>query len=142
MNKKLFFYLTVMLQVVCLGTFGCKGQTDSTTTPDYETKTGLASFYGQEFQGQETASGEVFDKREMVAAHPTYPIGTKLRVTNLTNNQSVEVRINDRGPNQENQAEGVIIDLSKEAATKLEMVKDGRAKVKLEVVEWSKNKTP
>jgi rare lipoprotein A len=141
MDKKLFFYLTVFLQIIGFGTFGCKSQSVSPPTPSYETKTGLASFYGQDFQGQETASGEAFDKRELVAAHPTYPMGTKIRVTNITNNQSVEVRVNDRGPNQENQAEGVIIDLSKEAATKLEMVKDGRAKVKLEVVEWGKNQT-
>ena len=127
----------IILQFICFGTFGCKSQTDS----NYETKTGLASFYGQDFQGQETASGETFNKDDLVAAHPSYPIGTKVRVTNLTNNQSVEVRVNDRGPNKENQAEGVIIDLSKEAAARLEMIKDGRAKVKLEVMEWGKNQT-
>ena len=131
MFKKMFFYM-IILQFICFGTFGCKSQPGS----NYETKTGLASFYGQVFQGQETASGETFNKDELVAAHPSYPIGTKVRVTNLTNNQSVEVRVNDHGPNKENQAEGVIIDLSKEAAARLEMIKDGRAKVKTEVLEW------
>ncbi len=101
-----------------------------------ETKTGLASFYGQAFHGQETASGETFNKNELVAAHPTYPTGTKVRVTNLANEQTVEVRVIDRGPSQENQAEGVIIDLSKAAANKLDMIKDGRAQVRTEVLEW------
>lgn len=135
MSKKTLFLITFVIQLFCLSTLGCKSSADSTPSSTYESKTGLASFYGQAFQGQETASGETFDKKELVAAHPTYPIGTKVRVTNLTNNQSVEVRINDRGPSKENQAEGVIIDLSKEAAAKLEMINDGRTKVKLEVVE-------
>ena len=71
-----------------------------------------------------------------MAAHPTYLTGTKVRVTNLTNKQTVEVRVIDRGPTQQNQAEGVIIDLSKAAANKLDMIKDGRVKVRTEVLEW------
>ncbi len=100
-----------------------------------ETLTGLASFYGKEFHGEKTASGETFDMNEMVAAHPTYPTGTKARVTNTENAQSVEVRINDRGPAQEPQSEGVVIDLSKGAAAKIGLT-EGRAKVKVEVIEW------
>ena len=76
---------------------------------------------------------------EMVAAHPTYPTGTKARVTNVENAQTVEVRIIDRGPAQEQQSEGVVIDLSKGAAAKIGLT-EGRAKVKVEVIEWGANK--
>jgi rare lipoprotein A len=101
-----------------------------------ETKTGLASYYGRAFEGKETASGEIFDKEEMVAAHPTYPLGTVARITNLEEGGRVVVRIIDRGPTDENVAEGVIIDLSKGAAQKIGMLKEGRVKVKVEVLQW------
>lgn len=104
-----------------------------------ETQTGLASYYGRGFEGQETASGEVFRSRELVAAHPSYPLGTVARITNLEAGSRVEVRIIDRGPTAENVAEGVIIDLSKGAAEKLGMVQDGRVQVKVEVLQWGTN---
>ena len=103
-------------------------------------QTGLASFYSRAFDGEETASGEPFDSREMVAAHPSYPLGTVVRVTNLEKGGAVEVRIHDRGPSEENQIEGVIIDLSGAAAEKLGMVKDGRCRVQVEVLEWGSDK--
>jgi len=99
-------------------------------------RTGLASYYGAAFEGQETASGEVFDKEEMVAAHPSYPLGTTARVINLENGRAVQVRIIDRGPTAPNQREGVIIDLSKGAAQRLGFVTQGRARVKVQVLEW------
>jgi rare lipoprotein A (peptidoglycan hydrolase) len=89
---------------------------------------GEASWYGPGFHGQETASGETFNQKEMTAAHPSLPIGTKAKVTNLENNKKVEVRINDRGP----YADGRVIDLSSAAANKLDMKKDGTAQVKIE----------
>jgi rare lipoprotein A len=101
-----------------------------------ETRIGLASYYGRAFEGKETASGEIFDKEELVAAHPSYPLGTVARITNLEEGGVVDVRIIDRGPTDENVAEGVIIDLSKGAAQKLGMVKEGRVKVKVEVLRW------
>ena len=101
-----------------------------------ETQVGLASFYGEAFQGQLTASGEIFDKAELVAAHPTYPLGTIVRVTNLENARVVQVRIHDRGPTAENREEGVIIDISQAAAEQLGSVKDGRVRVRTEVLEW------
>jgi len=101
-----------------------------------ETQTGLASFYGYAFEGQQTASGETFRSAELVAAHPTYPLGTVARVTNLEAGGSVQVRIIDRGPTDENVSEGVIIDLSKGAAEKLGMVKKGRVRVRVEVLQW------
>ncbi|MBD0295557.1 MAG: septal ring lytic transglycosylase RlpA family protein [Flavisolibacter sp.] len=101
-----------------------------------DVKTGLASYYGPGLEGKETASGKIFNSQEMVAAHPTYPLGTVARITNLEKPAVVTVRIIDRGPSDENVAEGVIIDLSKGAARKLKMVKDGRVRVKVEVLEW------
>jgi rare lipoprotein A len=89
---------------------------------------GLASFYTE---GQLTANGEKFDTNELTAAHPTLPFGTRLRVTNVTNGQSVTVRINDRGP----YVPGRIVDVSYSAARTLGMVGDGVAKVKLDVVQ-------
>jgi len=74
----------------------------------------------------------------MVAAHPTYPFGTIVRVTNLKKDRTVEVRVIDRGPTKQNRAEGVIIDLSRAAAEKLGMTRDGRVRVKVEVLEWGK----
>ncbi|MFZ2313776.1 MAG: septal ring lytic transglycosylase RlpA family protein [Methylobacter sp.] len=100
----------------------------SDATQPVHKEVGEASWYGSGFQGQETASGETFDQKEMTAAHPTLPIGTKAKVTNLENNKKVEVRINDRGP----YAEDRVIDLSGAAAKKLDMKEDGTTQVKIE----------
>ena len=89
---------------------------------------GLASFYTE---GTKTANGETFNTRELTAAHPTLPFGTKLRVTNVTTGQSVTVRVNDRGP----YVPGRVVDVSYSAAEQLGMVKGGIAKVKLDVVQ-------
>jgi rare lipoprotein A len=89
---------------------------------------GMASFYKQ---GSRTASGEKFNPRELTAAHPTLPFGTRVRVTNVNTGRSVTVRINDRGPF----VRGRVIDVSHSAAESLGMVGQGVAKVKLDVVE-------
>ena len=91
-------------------------------------QTGEASSYGQEFQGKTTAAGEKFDKNDLTAAHPTLPLGTKAKVTNLKTGKSVDVRINDRGP----YVKGRDIDVSQGAAKKLDMTKSGIAPVKIE----------
>ena len=91
---------------------------------------GLASYYGDEFQGGETASGEAYDKNKLTAAHKTIPLGSKVRVTHLGNKKSVVVRINDRGP----YLKGRIIDLSGRAASAINMISDVTAEVKLEVL--------
>ncbi|HYH14517.1 MAG TPA: septal ring lytic transglycosylase RlpA family protein [Flavisolibacter sp.] len=104
-----------------------------------ETQTGLASYYGKAFEGEETASGETFRSHKMVAAHPSYPLGTLAQITNLEEGGTVQVRIIDRGPTEENVAEGVIIDLSKGAAAKLGMLKEGRIKVRVDVLQWGAN---
>ena len=101
-----------------------------------ESRVGLASYYGASFQGKMAANGEPFDMNAMVAAHPAYPFGTLVRVTNLTNGRWVHVRIVDQGPAPGPQAAGVIIDLSRHAARALGLVRDGRARVRLEVLRW------
>jgi rare lipoprotein A len=91
---------------------------------------GEASYYGREAHGKATASGEKFNMNAYTAAHKTLPFGTKVRVTNLTNNKSVVVRVNDRGPF----VAGRVIDLSYAAAKKIKMLDAGVADVELVVV--------
>jgi rare lipoprotein A len=80
------------------------------------------------------ASGRRFDMNALVAAHPSYPFGTEVRVTNLRNGRSVKVRILDRGPTRPHQADGVIIDLSRGAARRLGFIREGRTRVRVEVL--------
>ena len=101
-----------------------------TSTQAQEEEYGMASYYGDEFDGGATASGEAYDKNKLTAAHKTLPMGSRVRVTRLDNKKSVVVRINDRGP----YLKGRIIDLSGRAATSLDMIADGTAEVKLEVL--------
>jgi rare lipoprotein A len=101
-----------------------------------EVKQGLASFYGPGFEGKRTASGIAFDKAAMVAAHPSYPFGTVVRVTNLANKRQVVVRVVDRGPAKGPRSEGVLIDVSSGAAESLGFVRRGRTRVRLEVLRW------
>jgi rare lipoprotein A (peptidoglycan hydrolase) len=89
---------------------------------------GEASFYGRGFHGKKTAMGEKFDQNNLTAAHPTLPLGTQATVTNLENGNSVDVKINDRGP----YVKGRDIDLSKRAAQELGMTIAGVAAVKIE----------
>jgi rare lipoprotein A (peptidoglycan hydrolase) len=104
-----------------------QGKEGDTTKPLHK-EVGEASWYGPGFQGQETANGETFNQNDMTAAHPSLPMGTKAKVTNLENGKKVQVTINDRGPFAENR----VIDLSRAAAKKLDMVGDGTTKVKIE----------
>ena len=81
-------------------------------------------------------AGQRFDMNQLVAAHPRYPFGTELRVTNLRNGRSVRVRVIDRGPASGPRQDGVIIDLSRRAAQALDFVQEGRARVRVEVLRW------
>ncbi len=90
---------------------------------------GVASYYGEGFDGNLTASGEVFHMNELTCAHPSLPFGTVLRVTNLDNGKETTVRVNDRGPYYG----GRIVDLSYGAAQELGMLEAGTARVLLEV---------
>ena len=101
-----------------------------------ETRVGLASYYGKEFHGRITASGIRFDMNAMVAAHPSYPFGTRLRVTNLANDRSTTVRIVDRSPAAQLRASGIVIDVSRRAAEVLGFIQQGRARVRLDVLAW------
>jgi rare lipoprotein A len=95
------------------------------------TMTGLASWYGQAHHGKKTSSGEVYDRTQLTAAHRTLPMGTRVRVTNVENDRSVVVRINDRGPFKA----GRIIDLSQAAAREIGALGEGLFSVRLEVLE-------
>ena len=89
---------------------------------------GIASYYADSLDGNPTASGEPYDKNAMTAAHRTLPFGTKVKVTNLSNDRSVVVCINDRGPHTKNR----IIDVSRAAAEKLDLLDLGTIKVRIE----------
>ena len=93
-----------------------------------QVETGLASWYGRRFHGKLTASGEIFNQEKFTAAHRTFPWGSRVKVTNLANGKSVEVRINDRGPF----GKGRIIDVSRAAARVLGMVGSGITTVRIE----------
>jgi peptidoglycan lytic transglycosylase len=94
---------------------------------------GTASWYGDYFQGRETASGEPYDMYDLTAAHPTLPLGSYVRVTNLRNGRAVVLRINDRGP----VVDGRIIDVSYNAARVLGFKARGLQKVRLDLVSTS-----
>ena len=91
---------------------------------------GVASYYGKELAGNRTASGERFDPNGLTAAHRSLPLGTKLRITNLSNGEDVIVRVNDRGPF----AKSRLIDLSFGAARDIGMVRTGTARVTVEIL--------
>lgn len=93
-------------------------------------KTGVASYYGAKHHGKRTASGEPFNQHGMTAAHRELPFGTRVKVTNLNNDKSVVVRINDRGPH----TRGRLIDLSRAAAKQLGMIRSGTAKVRVQAI--------
>ena len=101
-----------------------------TPTPSTIIGTGLASWYGAKHQGKRTASGEIFDQNKFTAAHRTLPWGSIVKVTNLDNGKSVEVRINDRGPFKK----GRVIDVSRTAARALGMVQSGVSPVQMELL--------
>ena len=92
---------------------------------------GLASWYGHPYHGRSAASGEIYDMEQFTAAHRTLPFGTLVRVVNLDNEKSVEVRINDRGPFIDDR----VIDLSHAAAQAIGMIGPGTARVRLEVIQ-------
>ena len=100
---------------------------------------GIASYYATRFDGRRTASGQIFRNSEFLAAHPTLPFGTIVRVTNLVNGSFVDVQIADRGAFAR-KGRGFIIDLSQAAARRLNMISRGTTRVVVEVVEWSGRK--
>jgi|SRR6476620_134520 len=110
---------------------GCAGLTKGQADLDIGMKErGIASWYGDDFHGWVTASGEIYDMHTLTAAHRTLPLGTIVRVTNVVNGRNVVIRINDRGP----YVNGRILDLSYAAAKRLDMLHDGISAIQLEVV--------
>lgn len=125
-------------QAVLLGTgkAGVDVDTDASAPASSDAEhvaDGQASFYGDELAGNPTASGEAFDPAKLTAAHRTLPLGSRVRVTNLRNGESVVVRINDRGPFHGRR----IIDLSKAAARQIGMLRNGTARVRIELLSRS-----
>jgi len=111
-----------------MATGGQKSRTiNSSKSKGYQV--GTASWYGEQFQGKPTASGEPYDMRDLTAAHPSLPLGTLVKVTNLRNGRAVVVRINDRGP----VVDGRIIDLSYNAACALGFEERGLQRVRLDL---------
>ena len=100
------------------------------------TQIGIASYYGKKFHKKRTANGEIFNMYKVSAAHKSYPLGTKVRVTNLENGKSIKLVINDRGPF----VKGRIIDLSYKAARKLDFVNQGTVKVRIDIIRLGDNK--
>jgi rare lipoprotein A len=147
MRRRLAQSLVVLFSIASLGAGAASGPDSSEAAkvimqrvsadaghPKKATKSpyqiGVASWYGEQFQGKETASGEPFNMEDFTAAHPTLPLGTYVKVTNLRNGRSVVVRINDRGP----VVDGRIIDVSYNAARSLGFKDNGLQRVRLDLV--------
>ncbi len=109
----------------CAGGYGSTG-----AGSEYELE-GIASYYAEDFHGRRTSSGERYDMYALTAAHRQLPFNSLVRVTNLENNRSVQVRINDRGPFKD----GRVIDLSFKAALELGLIAKGTVPVRIEIVE-------
>ncbi len=126
----LFALVAVVSALLLSGCVRKKPRTPAAKMPRVGTvETGIASWYGHPYHGRKTANGEVYDMETMTAAHRTLPFNVRVRVRNLANNKTVDVRINDRGPF----VRGRIIDLSRAAARAIDLIGPGIAKVRVEV---------
>ncbi|MCK5916688.1 MAG: septal ring lytic transglycosylase RlpA family protein [Deltaproteobacteria bacterium] len=144
LNRSLPTAFLLLLAGMILLFSGCSTTPDKPVPgSDYETspplqkvelgfyQQGIASWYGHPFHGQATASGEIYDMHGLTAAHKQLPLGTKVLVTNLENQRQIEVIINDRGPFVKNR----VIDLSKKGAQQLDVIRNGTAMVRLDIIE-------
>jgi rare lipoprotein A len=123
-------HFLVFLLLACSPIFSTAANTANPEEEKLVIQKGMASFYGIRFHNRKTASGEVYNFRELTAAHKHLPFGTLIKVTNLKNNKVVVVKVNDRLP----QSSKRVIDVSKAAAIEMDMVRDGVAQVQLEVL--------
>ena len=128
--KIIFLSLFVIFSLSSCGSlFGKKKDRSDTSAKAGEySETGIASYYGDKYEGRPTASGEKFRQKLLTAAHRTLPFGTMVTVTNLKNQKKIRVRINDRGPF----VKGRIIDVTRKGAEMLDFVRDGLVEVKIE----------
>ena len=126
-------FLTIVVAGASLMTASCGGKKVKAAKPPRigSTETGIASWYGHPYHGRQAANGETYDMEKMTAAHRTMPFNTWVRVHNLSNDRTVDVRIQDRGPF----VDGRIIDLSRAAARHIDMIGPGTVKVKLTVIQ-------
>lgn len=126
------FGIISFISVTLLFLGGCASHGPYKPQPDITaySESGTASYYAMKYQNRKTANGEIFDNCSMTAAHKTLPFGTMVKVTNLRNDKSVNVTINDRGP----YVKGRVIDLTRAAFSKIEKVDKGIAKVEILVV--------
>ncbi len=113
---------------------GIKSQSNKTKYYVGQVLKGECSFYASKFHGRKTASGEIYNMFALTAAHRTLPFGTILEVENLSNGKKVKVRINDRGPFKSNR----ILDVSLQAAKKLDMIKQGTIQIKATIIKLGK----
>lgn len=130
------------LLVALLFTLACAKRkpapvTASAPSPGW-TETGIASWYGNPYHGRATSSGEIYDMDQLTAAHRTLPYGAVVRVTNLTNQRKVQVRVNDRGPF----IDGRVIDVSRAAARSINLVGPGTARVRLDLLSYDHAPSP
>jgi rare lipoprotein A len=123
--------LTGLAALVHQGALAEDTDTGAATATSGAVEQGRIAWYGRKFAGRKTASGERFDPQAMTMAHPSLPFGTRVRVTNLANDKSVTLRVNDRGP----MTPGRIADVSEAAARELGMIKAGVVEAKLEVLD-------
>ena len=124
----LFLFLVVSFSS-CTSLFGNKkDDSDTSVKVGKYSETGIASYYGNKYEGKPTASGEELKQKLLTAAHRTLPFGTMVTVINLKNEKKIRVRINDRGPFKE----GRIIDVTRKGAELLDFVRDGLTEVKIE----------
>src|ERR1700734_4074597 len=145
MRRRIAHGLMAALLVIGLGAAQGPNNSEASSAPDKSTpikpevqkqakarpyQVGTASWYGEDFEGKTTASGEDYEMYDMTAAHPTLPLGSYVRVTNLRNGRAVVVKVNDRGPI----VEGRIIDLSYGAAQVLQFQQRGLQRVRLDLV--------
>jgi rare lipoprotein A len=139
MYLNIFYLRIIFLTIVIVTLSACSsavrfnsGQSESYgNTKPGTIITGKASYYGLQFDGRKTSNGEIFNMNKLTAAHRSLKFGTVLKVTNVKNNKSVVVRVNDRGPfNYER-----VLDLSQGAAEQIGMIKDGVAEVEIEILE-------
>ena len=125
-TKFLVLPLIAMLAAGCAGTLPTPGGID-----EQPPETGVASYYARKFEGRRTASGVRYDGDQLTAAHRTLPFGTKVRVTNLANDASVVVTVNDRGPFKKDR----VIDVSRRAARSLGFITDGTTLVSIQILD-------
>jgi rare lipoprotein A len=115
--RQLFLLLLIIFPVLFFG-------------QESNSSSGTASYYAKKFEGRKTASGQKFSNKKLTAAHKTLPFGTKVKVTNIKNNKTVVVTINDRLPKNSKR----IIDLSQRAAKELDFIREGKTKVEIEII--------